>query len=40
VLRLSRSDGPLLRPALEQVLQQAGSVREETGKLVQELSES
>jgi ParB-like chromosome segregation protein Spo0J len=40
VLRLSQSDGPWLRPALEQVLQQAGSVREETGKLVRELSES
>lgn len=40
VLRLAHSDGPLLRPALEQVLRQAGSVCEETGKLVQELRES
>src|SRR5439155_14755249 len=40
ILRLAQRDGPLLRPALEQVLQQAGSVREETGKLVQELRES
>lgn len=40
ILRLAQSDGPLLRPALAQVLQQAGSVREETGKLVQELRES
>jgi len=40
ILRLAQSDGPRLRPALEQVLQQAGSVREETGKLVQELRES
>jgi ParB/RepB/Spo0J family partition protein len=40
ILRLSHSDGPLLRPALEQVLQQAGSVHEETGKLVQELRAS
>ena len=37
VLRLAHSDGPLLRPALEQVQQQAGSVCAETGKLVQEL---
>jgi ParB-like chromosome segregation protein Spo0J len=37
VLRLSRSDGPLLRPALEQLLQQAGSVRAETGVLLQDL---
>lgn len=37
VLRLSASDGPLLRPALEQLLQQAGSVREETGLLLQDL---
>jgi len=40
ILRLTPSDGPLLRPALEQVEQQAGSVREETGKLVRELIES
>ena len=40
VLRLAHSDGPLLRPALEQVRQQAESVREETGKLVHELRES
>jgi ParB family transcriptional regulator, chromosome partitioning protein len=40
ILRLAHSDGPLLRLALEQVLQQAGSVHEETGKLVQELRAS
>jgi hypothetical protein len=40
ILRLARGDGPLLRPALEQVVQQAGSVRDETGVLVQELAES
>ena len=40
VLRLSHSDGPRLRPALEQVQQQAKCVHEETGKLVQELTES
>jgi hypothetical protein len=40
ILRLAHGDGPLLRPALEQVVQQAGSVREETSKLVQELRES
>jgi ParB/RepB/Spo0J family partition protein len=40
ILRLAHSDGPLLRPALEQVVQQAGSVREETGNLLQELRES
>lgn len=40
ILRLAHSDGPLLRPALEQVMQQAGYVREETGKLIQELTES
>jgi ParB-like chromosome segregation protein Spo0J len=37
VLRLSASDGPLLRPALEQLFQQSGSVREETGILLQDL---
>jgi ParB-like chromosome segregation protein Spo0J len=40
ILRLAHSDGPQLRPALEQVVQQAESVRAETGKLVQELRES
>jgi len=40
ILRLAHSDGPRLRPALEQVLQQAGSVRDETEKLVRELPES
>jgi ParB/RepB/Spo0J family partition protein len=40
ILRLAHSDGPLLRLALEQVVQQAGSVREETEKLVHELRES
>jgi len=40
VLRLAHGDGPLLLPALEQLEQQAGSVREETGKLLQELRES
>jgi ParB-like chromosome segregation protein Spo0J len=40
VLRLQQSDGPLLRPALEQVVEQARSVLEETGKLVHELRES
>jgi ParB/RepB/Spo0J family partition protein len=40
ILRLSASDGPLLRPALEQVLQQAGSVRDETEQLVRALRES
>jgi ParB-like chromosome segregation protein Spo0J len=40
ILRLARSDGPLLRIALAQVQQQAGSVHEETGKLIRELSES
>jgi ParB/RepB/Spo0J family partition protein len=39
VLRLAQADGPLLRPALEQVQQQAGRVEVETGKLVQELTE-
>jgi hypothetical protein len=40
VLRLAQGDGPLLRPALEQVTQQAGSVHVETQRLVQELTES
>jgi ParB-like chromosome segregation protein Spo0J len=40
VLRLAHSDGPLLRPAFEQVAEQARSVQEETGKLVQELRAS
>ena len=39
VLRWQQSDGPLLRPALAQLLQQAGSVRDETGKLLQDLGE-
>ena len=39
VLRLAQHDGPLLRPALEQVRQQAGSVRDETGSLLQGLGE-
>jgi ParB-like chromosome segregation protein Spo0J len=37
VLRLSHSDGPLLRPALEQLFQQSGSVHLETGILLQDL---
>ena len=40
VLRLQHSDGPLLRPALEQLVQQAGSVRDETAPLVRDLDES
>ena len=40
VLRLAHSDGPLLRPALEQLVQQAQSVFVETGQLTQELRES
>lgn len=40
ILRLSHSDGPLLQPALEQLLQQAESVAELTRKLVQELTAS
>jgi ParB-like chromosome segregation protein Spo0J len=39
VLRLSASDGPLLRPALTQLLQQAASVQHETNILVQNLRE-
>jgi ParB-like chromosome segregation protein Spo0J len=39
VLRLSAGDGPLLRPALTQLLQEAASVQQETGILVKELSE-
>jgi ParB/RepB/Spo0J family partition protein len=39
VLRLSNSDGPLLRAALVQLVQQAGSVRDETGKLLNDLGE-
>jgi ParB-like chromosome segregation protein Spo0J len=39
VLRLAHSDGPLLRPALVQLLQQAGSVRDETGQLLHDLGE-
>lgn len=39
VLRWQQSDGPLLRPALEQLLEQAHSVLEETGKLVKDLQE-
>ena len=40
VLRLAHSDGPLLRPAVQQVLEQAESVRAETAKLLQEWRES
>jgi ParB-like chromosome segregation protein Spo0J len=40
ILRLAHSDGPLLRPALQQVVQPAGRVHEETAKLVAELRES
>jgi ParB-like chromosome segregation protein Spo0J len=40
ILRLVHSDGPLLLPALAQVVEQAGSVREETARLVRELTES
>lgn len=40
LLRLAHGDGALLRPMLEQVLQQAGCVREETEKLVRQLRES
>jgi ParB/RepB/Spo0J family partition protein len=39
VLALTQSDGPLLRPALEQLRQQASSVRDETGKLLDALGE-
>jgi hypothetical protein len=39
VLRLARGDGPLLRPALEQLLHQASSVRDETCTLLGELEE-
>jgi ParB family transcriptional regulator, chromosome partitioning protein len=37
ILRLAHRDGSLLRPALEQLRQQAGSVQEETGILLQDL---
>jgi ParB-like chromosome segregation protein Spo0J len=37
VLRLAAGDGPLLRPALEQLLEQGRCVLEETAKLVPEL---
>jgi ParB-like chromosome segregation protein Spo0J len=37
LLRLQQGDGPLLRPALEHVVQQAGCVRDETNQLVREL---
>jgi ParB-like chromosome segregation protein Spo0J len=40
VLQLAQGDGTLLRPALQQLAQQAASVHEETGKLVQELGQS
>jgi ParB-like chromosome segregation protein Spo0J len=40
IRRLSASDGPLLRPALEQVFQQAARVRDETEQLVRALRES
>ena len=39
ILRLAQSDGPLLRPALAQVRQQAGSVQDETGVLLNQLGE-
>ena len=39
VLRLTQSDGPLLRPALAQLRQQASSVRDQTGQLLDELGE-
>jgi ParB-like chromosome segregation protein Spo0J len=37
LLRLQQGDGPLLRPALEHVVQQAGCVHDETEKLVRDL---
>jgi hypothetical protein len=37
VLRLAQGDGPLLRSALGQLLQHAGSVRDETSQLLQDL---
>jgi ParB-like chromosome segregation protein Spo0J len=37
LLRLQQGDGPLLRPALEHVVQQAGCVRDETDQLLHEL---
>jgi len=37
VLRWQHSDGPLLRPALEQLLEQAQRVLDETGKLMEDL---
>lgn len=40
VLRLQRSDGPLLRPALAHLVEQANCVHAETEQLVQELRES
>jgi ParB-like chromosome segregation protein Spo0J len=39
VLRLASGDAPLLRPALEQLLQQTEGVRQETEKLAQQLGE-
>jgi len=39
LLRLQQGDGPLLRPALEHLVQQAGRVRDETAKLVHDLGE-
>jgi len=39
LLRLQQGDGPLLRPALAHVVQQAGCVRDETNQLVQDLGE-
>ena len=39
-LQLARNDGLLLRPALEQLLEQAGRVHDETRTLLQDLGES
>jgi hypothetical protein len=39
VLRLQRADGPLLRAALEQLVQQGRALADETTTLVQELDE-
>jgi ParB-like chromosome segregation protein Spo0J len=40
LLRLQQGDGPLLRPALEHLAQQAGGVRAETEQLLHDLGES
>jgi ParB/RepB/Spo0J family partition protein len=40
LLQLARNDGLLLRPALEQLLEQAGRVHDETRTLLQDLGES